>query len=434
DSKPIGPASLNHRVRGLAPSATLGINERTDALIREGRDIIKFGLGQSPFPVPEPIRAALAANAHRKAYLPVQGLPELRESVAAYHREWDDFDVTADDILVAPGSKELMFLLQLVFDCDLVIPSPCWVSYGPQARIVGRPIRRIETTRESRWRLAPEKLDELCRSEGPKPRLLILNSPGNPDGTAYTPPELEALAAVARRHQIVVLSDEIYGELHHEGGHRSLARYYPEGTIISNGLSKWCGAGGWRLGTFAFPRELAWLRKALIAVASESYSSVCAPVQYAAVDAWRRDPWMLAYLSRARSVVRALGGLGSAMLSEAGVEVQTPTGGFYLWLDLSAHRLAFEAIGIRTGAELCDRALEEVGVAFLPGAAFERPAAELTARVAYVDFDGAQALDAVATLPEGQLLDERFLESCCGPTVDGFRRLAGWIAEITGRS
>ena len=426
--------SLNPRVRGLAPSATLGINERTNALVREGRDVIKFGLGQSPFPVPEPIRAALAANAHRKAYLPVQGLPELRESVAAYHREWDAFDVTADDILVAPGSKELMFLLQVVFDCDLVIPSPCWVSYGPQARIVGRPIRRIETTRESRWRLSAEQLDELCRAEGPRPRLLILNSPGNPDGTAYTQPELEALAEVARRHQIVVLSDEIYGELHHEGGHRSLARYYPEGTIISNGLSKWCGAGGWRLGTFAFPPQLAWLRKALVAVASESYSSVCAPVQYAAIDAWRRDEWMLDYLRGARRIVRGLGGLGASMLSAAGAEVQSPTGGFYLWLDLSAHRAAFEARGIRSGPELCDRALEEVGVAFLPGAAFERPAAELTARVAYVDFDGAAALAAVAALPDADPLDEEFLEVCCRRTVHGFRRLASWIGETTGYS
>ena len=426
--------SLNSRVRGLAPSATLGINERSNALVQSGREVIKFGLGQSPFPVPEPIRASLAENAHRKAYLPVQGLLELRESVAAYHREWDKFEVQAEDIIIGPGSKELMFLLQLVFDCDLVIPSPCWVSYGPQARILGRPIRVLETSRETGWRLSPEALDALCNEEGPRARLLILNTPGNPDGTAYTPSELEGLACVARRHGVVVLSDEIYGELHHDAAHQSLARYYPEGTIISNGLSKWCGAGGWRLGTFAFSPELAWLRKALTAVASESFSSVCAPVQYAAVDAWRRDGWMLDYLDRARRVVRALGAFGAATLSDAGAQVQAPTGGFYLWLDLSEHRAAFEARGIRSGADLCDRALEELGVAFLPGGAFERPSTELTARIAYVDFDGAVALDAVAALSPDAELDVEFLENACARTVEGFRRLAQWLAEITGRS
>ena len=123
---------LNANVRGLTPSATVTINDRSNELCRRGRDIFKLGLGQSPFPVPEPVVEALRQNAFQKDYLPVKGLHELRETVADHHRETFGIDCDAEDVLIGPGSKELMFLLQLAYDGDLVIPTPTWVSYAPQ--------------------------------------------------------------------------------------------------------------------------------------------------------------------------------------------------------------------------------------------------------------------------------------------------------------
>jgi aspartate aminotransferase len=267
---------LNLRVRGLGHSPTVAIDELSNRLRAEGREIYKLGLGQSPFPVPPVVVDCLRENAGRKEYLPVCGLPALREAVADYHRRNHGTRCRAEDVLIGPGSKELMFLLQVVFYGDLIVPTPSWVSYAPQARIVGRHVRWLHTSEAAGWRLQPEQLEALCVEDPGRPRIIVLNYPGNPTGGTYTPAELEALADVARAHEVVVLSDEIYGELHHRGEHVSIERFYSDGTIVSSGLSKWCGAGGWRLGTFAFPGALRWLLDAMAAVASETFTSTSA--------------------------------------------------------------------------------------------------------------------------------------------------------------
>src|SRR5690606_19972991 len=169
--------NLNLNVRGMQASATVAINERSNALIAEGREVLKLGLGQSPFPVPEPVVEALRRSAHEKDYLPVKGLTVLREAVAAYHSRTNGLVRTGEDVLIGPGSKELMFLLQLVFYGDLVIPTPAWVSYAPQAKILGRQVRLAPTRQEDDWRLSPEQLAALCAEDPGRPRIVILNYP-----------------------------------------------------------------------------------------------------------------------------------------------------------------------------------------------------------------------------------------------------------------
>ena len=122
-----------------------------------------------------------------------------------------------------------------------------------------------------------------------KTQVLILTYPDNPTGLTYSSEELKALSEVARKHQIIIISDEIYGRTDFNDSHCSMARYYPEGTIISTGISKWAGAGGWRLGFFVFSKELSWLREAMTNIASETYTSVSAPIQYAACSAFIKD-------------------------------------------------------------------------------------------------------------------------------------------------
>ena len=298
---------INLNVRGIGHSATVAVNEVSDRLIAEGREVFKLGLGQSPFPVPRAVVEDLQSNAHQKAYLPVRGLPALRASVAEYLRRSQGISVAEDDTLVGPGSKELMFLLQLVYYGDLVIPSPAWVSYAPQARIIGRQIRWVSTSAADGYRIDPRRIGELCKDDPDRPRILVLNYPSNPTGTTYNQDELREMARVAREFRIVVLSDEIYGELHHKGQHVSIARFYPEGTIVSTGLSKWCGAGGWRLGVFAFPPTLRWLLETMAAVASETYTTTSAPIQFAAVRAFHGGLRIERYLRDARRVLSALG-------------------------------------------------------------------------------------------------------------------------------
>ena len=201
--------SLNPVIDGLRQSATLSINQRSIALEKEGRKIYRFGLGQSPFPVPESVVQALREHAHEKDYLPVEGLMALREAVAEFHRAQEPLQINAENVLIGPGSKELMFLVQLCFKGEIILSSPCWVSYGPQARIAGKRVKRLMATSATKWRLDPQELDAYCTNEPKTPRLLILNYPGNPNGDTYSSEELEELARIARKHRILVFSDEI---------------------------------------------------------------------------------------------------------------------------------------------------------------------------------------------------------------------------------
>lgn len=420
---------LNLSVRGMTPSATLAIQERCAAMRAERRDVYRLGLGQSPFPVPRPVVEELRVNAHQKDYLPVRGLPALREAVAEYNIRSQGVPRTADDVLIGPGSKELMFILQLVYYGEIVIPSPAWVSYAPQARIAGRQIHWVHTRRDNGWLLTPAELEAVCRDDPDRPRVVLLNYPSNPTGGSFTADQLEALADVARTYRVVVLSDEIYGELTFSGQHVSIARFYPEGTIISSGLSKWCGAGGWRLGTFSFPSTMDWLLEAMATVASETYTSTSAPIQYAAVQAFRGSESLEQYLWLARRILGALGAWSAARLEAAGASVLRPAGAFYLFPDFSPLAEKLRARGVTNSRTLCEKLLEETGVATLPGTEFGRPANELTLRASLVDFDGAKAMSSLEVVARDAPVTEEFLRANCGHTQHAIDLMADWVAR-----
>lgn len=431
--KTLEESCINPLLHGMSRSATLAINERSDALRHEGKTIYKCGLGQSPFPVPTEVVNTLKLYAQEKDYLPVKGLPALREAVADFHRRKDHVDAQPSGVLVGPGSKELLFLLQLVFQGELIAPTPCWVSYVPQARILGRQVHLVHTDFADKWRIMPDRLAEVCERNGQQPRILVLNYPGNPEGASYTAAELKELADVARRFQLIVLSDEIYGQLHHRGEHVSIARFYPEGTIMSSGLSKWCGAGGWRLGTFTFPKDLWWLCEAMAVVASETYTSVSAPIQYAAVRAFRGGISIERYLWHARRILASLAQQCTDALVRADVRVHLPVGAFYLFLDFSPLAERLTRYGISDSRALCERLLCDTGVALLPGAAFHRPPEELTARMAYVNFDGAKALAASETIPLDQTLPEDFVQFWCEDVLEATQHIVHWISQHGGK-
>jgi aspartate aminotransferase len=419
--------NLNLNVRGLARSATLRINELSNQLIHEGRQVYKLGLGQSPFPVPQSVQDELKAQAHQKDYLPVLGLRSLQNAVADYFHRVQGVNFTPGNIMIGPGSKELMFILQLVYYGDLVIPTPSWVSYAPQAHIIGRHITWIPTALQNNWQITADKIEEICSNDPDRPRLIILNYPANPHGFTYSISALRDIARVSRKYGIVLLSDEIYGELHHKGEHVSIARFYPEGTIISSGLSKWCGAGGWRLGTFAFPKSLDWLKEAMAVVASETYTSTSAPIQYAAVRAFKGGQGIEKYLWNSRRILASLGKVIVDRLRKAGVKIKYPHGAFYLFPDFEPFRQKLLGKGIHNSEQFCNQLLQDTGVAVLPGSVFGRPTDELTVRIAYVDFDGSRILQAVSGMSDQGKISESFLEVHCPSCLNGIDRLCDWL-------
>jgi len=202
---------IKDQIAKLKPSATLAINEESNRLEKSGKKIYRFGFGQSPFPVPESIVTALKNNASRNKYLPIQGLEELRVAIARYLNKNNGNNFVPDNIIIGPGSKELMLLTHIAFDGEIILPAPSWVSYQPQANIAKNKVHWIQTTSDTSWFPTDKQIEKKIKSIKNKNILLFLNSPNNPSGTVCK--NLEKIAEVAKKYKIVILSDEIYSNL-----------------------------------------------------------------------------------------------------------------------------------------------------------------------------------------------------------------------------
>lgn len=421
------PKLIPHpRQAGLVASATLVINERSKQLTAEGKEVFNFGLGQSPFPVPRPLVRALKENAHQKDYLPVRGLLPLRVSVSDWFARRFELQFEPVNILIAPGSKELLFLIQMALDSVLILPSPSWVSYHPQSRMAGNSAIWVDTKQTDKWCLTPQALRNTCEGQlRGKTGILLLNYPNNPAGTTYGDEQLAEIAVVARDLGIVVLSDEIYGEVDHLGSHVSIARHYPEGTIVTTGLSKWCGVGGWRLGVAAFPTTLSELADRVAIMASETYSSTSAPIQHAAISAFNKDPEIERYLTDSRKILKFVQGYVHSQLTELGVSAPKGTGGFYLLCNFEGLRERLEQRGITGSNALAETLLQETGIAALPGTVFGRRKSELTLRLSYVDFDGEFALNNIDLIDAS---DQDAAAIICPRIKLAMERLSDWLS------
>lgn len=357
---------------GISP--TLELNEKCRELEAQGKTIYKLGFGQSPFPPHPCMVEALQQNAHRNEYLPVQGLLELRAEICKYYRKFTVFR-KPENVVIAPGSKELLFLLASVADAEFLITTPAWVSYTNQLDLLGKKYHCIETDYKHQYKLQPDQLRAvLARASSTTPKILILNSPNNPTGQIYTRAELGRLAPVLAEFDTIVLSDEIYNELGYSNTFSSIAEIY-ENTIISNGISKSFDAGGWRFGYFIFPDALRDLQSKVIQLGSETYSCAPTPIQWAMLDIYQLGNTMDEYIAMKNSILKFVGRYIANYLREIDVKVYSPDGAFYLWLDFN------DLLGANTLVDL----LEATGIALLDGRAFG--GTKHTARLAFVDFD-----------------------------------------------
>lgn len=409
---------LYERFRNTEPSSTLRINEISNKLLDEGKNVYKFGLGQSPFPVPEILIETLKKNAHQKDYLNVSGLLKLREVVAKYHSKKNLYNYSEDNVIIGPGSKELIFQCQMVTEMPLLLPKPSWVSYEPQAKILKKDVNWIDTSKNTNWHLSANALRDYCKNNKYKYQLLILNSPNNPTGTNNE--DLEELSKICKENNIIVISDEIYTELDFNGNYHSISHFYPEGTIISSGLSKWCGAGGWRLGTLTFPKELKIIHDSVRSLASETFTSVSAPIQYAAVKAYTEDH--SEYLNNSRTILKKVADFVYDQLSEIGIECIRPQGGFYILCDFS--KIIKHNNIINNATTLCEQVLQNTGFAMLPGKNFGIEDEKLITRMAFVDFDGNKALSFM--IDNTSIKDDDFNELF--PKInEGILNLKSWL-------
>jgi len=407
---------IKDQINQLKPSATLAINEESNRLKKSGKNIYKFGFGQSPFPVPDSIICALKNNANKNTYLPMQGLEELRSVIANYLNKNNNNNFKSDDILIGPGTKELMFLTQIAFQGEVLLPAPSWVSYQPQAFIAKNTVHWIQTTKSSNWFPTAEQLENKIKNIKNKNLLLFINSPNNPSGTVCN--NLQEIAEVAKKYKLIILSDEIYSQLTFDGQYRSISNFYSEGTIVSTGLSKWCGAGGWRLGFFAIPDQLKVLKNSLKILSSESFTSVSAPIQYAAIDAYKSDH--STYLNTVRKILSFAANYVYENLKSNAINVIKPEGGFYLFPEFINAKFS-------SSSEMCKDILNKTGVALLPGSDFGLHSNKMIVRLSYTDFDGSNFLK--NTLGSKNL-DKADLEKYAPNIVEGVIKLKKWSNSL----
>ncbi len=404
---------IKEQINKLKPSATLAINEESNRLKKSGKKIYKFGFGQSPFPVPESVVLALKSNANKHNYLPMQGLEKLRSAIASHLNTNNNNNFSKEDIVIGPGTKELMLLTQIIFKGDVLLPAPSWVSYQPQAIIAKNKVHWIQTTSNSNWFPTGKQLEDKVKSINSESLLLIINSPNNPSGTICN--NLQEIAEVAKKYNIIILSDEIYSQLNFNGQYKSISNFYPERTIVSTGLSKWCGAGGWRLGFFAIPNQLKNFKDSLKILCSESFTSVSAPIQHAAIEAYKGDHSK--YLNAVKKILSFTADYAYKNLKSNVVNITKPEGGFYLFPEFANAKFS-------SSSEMCKDILNKTGVALLPGSDFGLESNKMLARLSFTDFDGANFLN--NTLGSKKL-DEADLKKNAPNIVDGVAALKEWL-------
>jgi len=407
---------LKNLVKDLKPSSTLLINETSRKLEEQGRKIFKFGFGQSPFKVPEDVVKELKDNAHQNKYLPMQGLSELRNEVAKYTSKKKNYDYKSENVIIGPGSKELMFLLHVIFDGEIILPAPSWVSYAPQAILGRNKIQILQTKRENNWFPTALEIEEIILKDKNKNYLLFLNSPNNPSGQICE--NLKEIANIAEKYNLIILSDEIYSELSFKDNYKSISNFCPEKTIISTGLSKWCGAGGWRLGYFLVPDSLIEIKDMINVLASETFSAVSAPIQYAAIKAYENDHSN--YINKSRNILCAVGNYVYENLKSNKILINKPQGGFYLMPEFLNKKF-------NSSSEMCDSILNDTGVALLPGNDFGFDQKKMLARLSFTDFDGQEFM---SKIEDNQKIDNDHIVNFAPKIIEGVDKLKKWSESI----
>ena len=401
----------------LKESSTLAINEKSKDLIKSGKKIYRFGFGQSPFQIPGKIVDTLKSNAHKKQYLPIQGLTELREKISNYLLKKTGVKYPKENILITPGSKEAMLLMHVAFNGEILTPAPSWVSYEPQAEIGRNKVHWLETSRANNWFPTSKELENKLKKIGRKKNIiLILNSPNNPSGAVCK--NLKELARIAKKYRILILSDEIYTDLSFDGTYKSISEFYPEYTFISGGLSKWCGAGGWRLGFLAVPKGSNEFMDSLKSLASESYSTVNTPTQYAAVEAYEGD--YDDYKIKVRAILNAVGNYVYNNLKSNKILINPPQGAFYLMPE-------FKNKKFKNSSQLCNAILNETGVAMLPGSDFGFNPKRMLTRLSYTDFDGVEFFKSVSNY---KFISEEMVKRYAPNVVEGTSKLSNWAKNL----
>ena len=350
-----------------------------------------FAFGQSPFPVPKLIQEALIKNVDKGTYADVPGIPELRNAISKYNNHYFGMDVDPKRIYVGPGTKELIFNLLEILHGTVILPTPAWLGYLPQIRFLKKNYHMLPA--RVNGKISPIDLRKLALRLQDRQKIMILNNPHNPTGLLYDKLELEEIADVCREQNITVIADEIYAQTTYKfENFVSMGKIYPEGTFVTNGLSKSHAAGGYRLGYVIFPQHAIDLKRQFKKILATEFTAVSTPIQHAAIAGFEISKEMNEYFDVTRSIHHIMGEYTFHALSAIeGIKTTKPDATFYLLADFNAFATELQKAKINTSQKLSESLIAHpYHTAIIGGDSLVLERTDFSARIAYVDYDGAK--------------------------------------------
>ena len=398
-------------------------------------DYYGFAFGQSPFHIPEPIVQALKENAERGKYSDAQGITDLRRAISGFNRRHFQLDVEPRRVFVGPGSKEVIQFIFNIIQGGVIIPSPSWIGYYPLVKLREKQYYTYHLKQEYGYKIQPHNLEEFVSYLHGEQHILVINNPHNPTGALYAGDELEAIADVCRRHNILVLSDEIYALTTYDfEKFTSMGKVYPEGTFVTGGLSKDRSAGGYRLGYCILPENsLDELIEDFDKVAATIYTNVSTPIQYAAITAYEPNEEIEEYFTIIRNIHRIMGTYFSrAFNSIEGLRSSTPCGGFYFFTDFNELKPILKKGGVMVSNDLARVLLTyPYHIATVTGDSIMIEEDDFGARIAFVDYDGKGAYYDFKDNPPKTPEDEtKFVEKNAPRMVEGVEVLRRFVGDL----
>jgi len=356
-----------------------------------------LGFGQSPFHVLPVLAKALSESADKGHYSDAEGILELRKSIADFNKRHFGLDVDPARIVVGPGTKDIINTLFGIIKGDVILPSPSWIGYRPQIHLLNKHFHTFFLKPENDYKIQAKEFEEFVKNLHDSQHTLVLNNPHNPTGALYTKQELENLAEVCKKYNVLVLADEIYAlDTYDFSKFTSMGKIYPEGTFVTNGLSKDRSAGGYRLGSCILPTTSSEkLASDYKKVAATVYTNVSTPTQHAAIKAYEINSEIEEYINITRDIHRIMGTYLSEEWNKVeGISTTKPQGAFYFFADFNELTDDLKRKNVMTSNQLGESLLScPFHIAVVTGDACMLEPNNFGARIAFVDYDGKKTFD-----------------------------------------
>jgi len=395
-----------------------------------------FAFGQSPFPVPQHVMDEFSKNVDKGTYAAVSGIPELREAIANYNKDYFHCETDASQVYVGPGTKELLFNLLEVLHGTVILPTPAWLGYLPQIRFRKKNFHMLPVNKNKK--ITANRLEHLSLRLHDRQKILILNNPNNPTGLVYSRLELEEIADVCRNQGIIVISDEIYAQTTYDmKNFVSMGQIYPEGTFVTNGLSKSHSAGGYRLGYVVFPPESTELRGHFKKILATEYTATSTPTQYAAIAGFTKSKELDEYFELARQIHRLMGEYTYTTLNAIeGIQTTKPEATFYLLTDFNFYSSDFQINKISTSQKFSQSLIAHpYHTAIVGGDSLVLERTDFSARIAFVDYDGVAAMkNYIESPPKTASERTEFVKVNAPRIVAGIDMLQRYICDLKNRT